>query len=54
MVIAPRLQPRCCRVLFQLGMDVALCEPGISVRQAIELFKEGKLASANQISAQNL
>jgi hypothetical protein len=29
---------------------VALCEPDISVRQALELFKEGKLASANQIS----
>ena len=49
-VIAPQLQSRCCRVLFQLGMDVALCEPGISVRQAIELFKEGKLAAANQVS----
>jgi len=49
-VIAPQLQPRCCRVLFQLGMDVVLCEPDISVGQAIELFKEGKLATANQIS----
>jgi predicted Fe-Mo cluster-binding NifX family protein len=49
-VITPRLQPRCCRVLFQLGMDVALCEPDISVRQAIELFKEGKLAFTNQVS----
>ncbi|MFB0535218.1 MAG: NifB/NifX family molybdenum-iron cluster-binding protein, partial [Anaerolineae bacterium] len=49
-VITPRLQPRCCRVLFQMGMDVALCEPDISVRQAIELFKEGKLATANQVS----
>jgi len=25
-----------------MGMDVALCEPELSVRQAIELFKEGK------------
>jgi hypothetical protein len=31
-------------------MDVVLCEPDISVRQAIELFKEGKLTTANQIS----
>ena len=50
-VITPRLQPRCCRVLFQMGMDVILCEPDISVRQAIELFKEGRLTSANQVSA---
>jgi predicted Fe-Mo cluster-binding NifX family protein len=53
-VITPRLQPRCCRVLFQMGMDVALCEPDISVGQAIELFKKGKLASANQINVQEL
>jgi predicted Fe-Mo cluster-binding NifX family protein len=41
-VVAPRLQPRCCRVLFQMGIDVVLCKPELSVRQAIELFKEGK------------
>ena len=51
MVIAPWLQPRCCRVLFQLGVDVALCEPDIPVRQAIEFFKEGKLTSANQVGS---
>jgi predicted Fe-Mo cluster-binding NifX family protein len=50
LVITPQLQPQCCRVLFQMGMDVVLCEPDISARQAIELFKEGKLAPANQIS----
>jgi len=49
-VITPRLQPLCCRALFQMGMDVALCEPDVSVRQAIELFKEGKLASTSQVS----
>jgi predicted Fe-Mo cluster-binding NifX family protein len=54
LVITPRLQPRCCRVLFQMGMDVVLCEPDISVGQAIELFKEGKLTSANQINVQEL
>jgi predicted Fe-Mo cluster-binding NifX family protein len=46
-VITPRVQPQCCRVLFQMGVDVAICAPGISVRQAIEEFKAGKLAPAN-------
>jgi predicted Fe-Mo cluster-binding NifX family protein len=53
-VITPQLQPRCCRILFQLGMDVVLCGPDISVRQAVELFKEGNLAPVNQVSVQNL
>jgi predicted Fe-Mo cluster-binding NifX family protein len=51
-VITPRLQPRCCRVLFQLGMDVVLCGPDISARQAIEMFKEGKLTSATPSAGQ--
>jgi predicted Fe-Mo cluster-binding NifX family protein len=46
MVITPRVQPQCCRVLFQMGVDVAICAAGISVRQAIEEFKAGKLTTA--------
>jgi predicted Fe-Mo cluster-binding NifX family protein len=46
-VITPRVQPRCCRVLFQMGMDVAICPPDITVRQAIALFRAGQLESAN-------
>jgi len=49
-VITPRVQPRCCRILFQMGVDVALCEPDISVRQAIEGFKAGALESANRLT----
>jgi len=48
-VITPQVQPRCCRILFQMGVDVAVCEPDISVRQAVKAFKTGKLESANQI-----
>ena len=48
-VITPRVQPRCCRILFQMGVDTVLCETDISVRQAVELFKAGKLESANGI-----
>lgn len=47
-VITPRVQPRCCRILFQMGLDVALCESDLSVRQAIVKFKAGELESANQ------
>jgi predicted Fe-Mo cluster-binding NifX family protein len=46
-VITPRVQPQCCRALFQMGVDVAICAPGISVREALEQYKAGKLASAN-------
>jgi predicted Fe-Mo cluster-binding NifX family protein len=48
-VITPRIQPRCCRILFQMGIEVTLCESDISVRQAVEQFKVGKLASTDQI-----
>ena len=44
-VIAPRVQPRCLGVLIQLGMDVVLCEPGLSVRQAVDLYERGELIS---------
>lgn len=47
-VITPHVQPRCCCILFQMGLDVALCAPGLSVRQAVEQFKAGKLESANR------
>jgi predicted Fe-Mo cluster-binding NifX family protein len=50
-VITPRVQPQCCRVLFQMGVDVAICAPGISVREAIEAFKTGTLASANNTTS---
>jgi predicted Fe-Mo cluster-binding NifX family protein len=46
-VITPRVQPQCCRALLQMGVDVAICAPGISVREALEQYKAGKLASAN-------
>jgi predicted Fe-Mo cluster-binding NifX family protein len=46
-VVTPHVQPRCCRILFELGVDVAICPAHISVRQALEQFKEGRLASAN-------
>jgi predicted Fe-Mo cluster-binding NifX family protein len=48
-VIAPRIQPRCCRILFQMGLDVALCAPGLSVRQAVEQLKADELESANRV-----
>jgi predicted Fe-Mo cluster-binding NifX family protein len=48
-VITPNVQPRCCRILFQMGLDVAICEPDVSVRQAIDRFKAGDLESANRI-----
>ena len=46
-VITPRVQPQCCRILFQMGAEVVVCGPDISVRQAIQLFKAGRLESAN-------
>jgi predicted Fe-Mo cluster-binding NifX family protein len=45
-VITPHVQPRCCRVLFQMGVDVALCPPDVTVRQALDQFKAGKLSTA--------
>ena len=50
LVITPQVQPRCCRILLQMSVDVLVCEPDISVRQAIELFKQGNLEPANGIS----
>jgi predicted Fe-Mo cluster-binding NifX family protein len=50
-VITPRIQPRCCRVLFRMGLDVALCEAGLSVRQAVERFRAGELESANRVQS---
>jgi predicted Fe-Mo cluster-binding NifX family protein len=47
LVITPQVQPRCCRLLFQMGVDVALCAPDISVRQAVEQFRAGGLQPAN-------
>jgi predicted Fe-Mo cluster-binding NifX family protein len=46
-VVTPHIQPRCCRILFDLGVDVAICPAEISVRRALEAFKEGRLVSAN-------
>jgi predicted Fe-Mo cluster-binding NifX family protein len=48
-VITPHIQPRCCRILFQMGLDVVVCHPNISVRQAVELFKAGGLESADRL-----
>jgi len=48
-VITSHIQPQCCRIFFQMGVDVVLCETDISVWQAVELFKAGKLESANGI-----
>jgi predicted Fe-Mo cluster-binding NifX family protein len=48
-VITSNVQPRCCRILFQMGVDVVLCDPDISVRRAVELFKAGQLESADRV-----
>jgi len=48
-VITPHIQPRCCRILFQMGLDVVVCDPNISVRQAVELLKAGALESADRL-----
>jgi len=48
-VITPNVQPRCCRILFQMGVDVVLCDVDNSVRQAVELFKAGELESASRL-----
>jgi len=48
-VITPQVQPRCCRILFQMGVDVVLCDADISVRQAVAKFKAGKLESADRL-----
>jgi predicted Fe-Mo cluster-binding NifX family protein len=46
LVITPHVQPRCCRVLFQMGVDVALCPRDVTVRQALDAFKAGTLPNA--------
>ncbi len=50
LVITPHVQPQCCRALFQMGVEVAICERGITVRQALDQLKAGKLASANNVA----
>ncbi len=45
-VITPHVQPRCLRLLSQMGVEVILCEPGQTVRQALEQFLAGDLAPA--------
>lgn len=47
-VITPHVMPRCCRLLSQMGVDVTLCPPGLTVRQALDEFKAGRLSSASQ------
>jgi predicted Fe-Mo cluster-binding NifX family protein len=48
-VITPNILPRCCRILFQMGVEVMICDPEITVRQAIEQFESGELESANRL-----
>lgn len=50
-VITPNVQPRCCRILFQMGVEVMICDPKITVRQALKQFTVGALASANHLIA---
>ena len=48
-VITPRIQPRCCRLLFQMGLHVTICKPDVSVGQAVESFKAGNLEPASKM-----
>jgi predicted Fe-Mo cluster-binding NifX family protein len=45
-VITPQIRPACCTALRALAISVALAEPGLTVRQAVEAYEQNKLRSA--------
>jgi predicted Fe-Mo cluster-binding NifX family protein len=44
-VITPEIRPACCTALRALAITVALADPDLTVREAVEAYKQGKLAS---------
>lgn len=45
-VITPQIRPACCTALRALAISVALAEPGMTVRQAVEGYEQDKLHNA--------
>ena len=44
-VITPQIRPACCTALHALAIDVCLAEEDLTVREAIEAYGRGELAS---------
>jgi predicted Fe-Mo cluster-binding NifX family protein len=45
-VITPQIRPACCTALRALAINVALADPGMTVREAVEKYISGELSSA--------
>jgi predicted Fe-Mo cluster-binding NifX family protein len=44
-VITPEIRPACCTALRALAITVALADPGMTVREAVEKYLSGELSS---------
>jgi predicted Fe-Mo cluster-binding NifX family protein len=44
-VITPEIRPACCEALRALAITVALADPGLTVRQAVEKYLSGELST---------
>jgi predicted Fe-Mo cluster-binding NifX family protein len=42
-VITPEIRPACCAALRALSITVALADPGMTVRQAVQAYQRGEL-----------
>jgi predicted Fe-Mo cluster-binding NifX family protein len=42
-VITPEIRPTCCAALRALSITVALAEPAMTVRQAVQAYQRGEL-----------
>jgi predicted Fe-Mo cluster-binding NifX family protein len=48
-VITPEIRPTCCTVLRALAITVALADESLSVREAVEAYRRGELASPSYL-----
>ncbi len=48
-VITPEIRPACCTVLRALAITVALADESLSVREAVEAYRRGELASPSYL-----